>query len=159
MDEIWKDIVGFEGYCLVSSFGRIKNAKTGRIRKYGIRCGYLYCALWKDQKAKYPNVHTVVAEAFIGPRPEGMDVDHIDNCRTNARADNLRYVTRSVNIKKTFNGKRKGISLMRKTKNTPQRYRSDIWIGGRKYFLGSWSSSDEAMSVYQKTHIEFFGYI
>lgn len=43
-------------------------------------------------------VHTAVALAFLGPRPEGLDVCHNDGDPTNNRLDNLRYDTRTDNI-------------------------------------------------------------
>ena len=46
-------------------------------------------------------VHRLVAEAFIGPIPEGYEVDHINRCRSDNRVDNLRIVTRSKNQRNT----------------------------------------------------------
>jgi len=43
-------------------------------------------------------VHALVAAAFIGSRPEGCDVMHIDGGRTNNRIENLRYGSRSCNF-------------------------------------------------------------
>jgi hypothetical protein len=43
-------------------------------------------------------VHSLVAEAFIGPRPHGMEVRHINGVRTDPRRVNLCYGTRSENI-------------------------------------------------------------
>lgn len=42
-------------------------------------------------------VHNLVAEAFLGKRPQGYDVDHIDFDRTNNRVDNLRYLDLHIN--------------------------------------------------------------
>jgi hypothetical protein len=43
-------------------------------------------------------VHRLVAEAFIGPCPEGQECRHKDDDRTNARAENLEYGTRQDNV-------------------------------------------------------------
>ena len=40
----------------------------------------------------------MVAEYFIGPRPEGYVIDHIDGNYLNNKADNLRYVTQKENM-------------------------------------------------------------
>lgn len=44
------------------------------------------------------NVHVLVAETFIGPRPDGMQIDHIDRDGTNNHVSNLRYVTPAENV-------------------------------------------------------------
>lgn len=43
------------------------------------------------------NVHQLVAEAFLGPRPEGMEVCHNNGQAHDNRAVNLRYDTHSNN--------------------------------------------------------------
>jgi hypothetical protein len=47
-------------------------------------------------------IHVLVAEAFIGPKPPKMDVNHIDGDKTNNRLENLEYVTRSENLKHSW---------------------------------------------------------
>lgn len=49
-------------------------------------------------------VHQIIAEVFIGPRPKGKQIDHINRNRVDNRVDNLRYVTgkeNSANSKKS----------------------------------------------------------
>lgn len=41
--------------------------------------------------------HRVIWELVNGPIPEGMEIDHIDRCRSNNKVDNLRLVTSSEN--------------------------------------------------------------
>jgi len=48
-------------------------------------------------KGKTVSVHSLVALAWYGPRPEGMEVNHKDGDKTNCRPDNLEYVTPSGN--------------------------------------------------------------
>jgi hypothetical protein len=54
--------------------------------------------LYRDGKPQHFYVHRLVAEAFIGPIPEGFEVNHKDGCKTNANADNLEIVTARQNI-------------------------------------------------------------
>jgi hypothetical protein len=44
----------------------------------------------------------MVAEAFIGPRPAGADINHKSGIKTECHADNLEYCTRSENVKHAF---------------------------------------------------------
>ena len=60
--------------------------------------GYLSVRFSKDGVAKSMTAHSVVAATFHGPRPEGMDVSHLDGTRTNNAADNLVYESRRDNI-------------------------------------------------------------
>lgn len=104
--EAWRTIPGFEGY-EVSSLGRVRSFRrhggTGRglVKKPRIKKthpasnGYLCVTLQKpdgNRCSKYA-VHALVAAAFLGERPEGMQVAHTDGDRRNARLDNLRYAT------------------------------------------------------------------
>lgn len=104
--EAWRPIPGFEGY-EVSNLGRVRSfrrhggrgrglVKTPRIKKtHPGANGYLCVTLQKpdgNRCNKYA-VHVLVAAAFMGPRPEGMQVAHGDGDRQNARLDNLRYAT------------------------------------------------------------------
>lgn len=55
--------------------GRAKNYKRGMLMS----------------PKRHAYVHHLMAEAFIGPRPEGLQVLHKDDCGFNNRIDNLRY--------------------------------------------------------------------
>jgi hypothetical protein len=158
MKEEWKDIVGHEGFYTVSSLGNVfstlKNIPMSAKKE---KNGYERITLAKNGARKTVSIHRLVVEAFIGTIPKGFCVDHIDNNRANNARENLRIVDYSFNVKRSFINTI-GISKMRTQKKTPQRYRSDIWIYGRKYFLGSWTSKEEAIENYRKTHLEFWGY-
>lgn len=103
--EEWRPVVGYEGLYSVSSLGRVRRDTIGqrtqaghimRHRRDGSK--YLRCSLFRDGAEYNALVHVLVAEAFIGPRPPGLEVDHVDWSKTNARACNLRYVTRRANL-------------------------------------------------------------
>lgn len=98
IEEIWKDICGYEGKYQVSSLGSVKSLdyrRTGkeRILKIGKSRGYLNVNLCKNSKTKMFKVHRLVANAFI-PNPENKPfIDHINTIKDDNRAENLRWVT------------------------------------------------------------------
>ena len=97
MEEIWKDVPDYEGLYKVSNLGRIMN-KDGKIRSTRIHKNYACICLCKKSARKTVMVHTIVAAAFLGPRPTpDHQIDHIDGDRLNNKADNLEYVTRREN--------------------------------------------------------------
>ncbi len=68
LNEIGRDVVGYEGLYQVSNFGRVKNfqRKTTRIIKPSLDSGgYIKATLSKDGKARNHNVHILVAKAFV----------------------------------------------------------------------------------------------
>lgn len=112
MEEIWKDIKGYEGWYQVSNFGRIKSLERVFIRKNGTpffvrerilkyafdHGGYPYVTLIKFKKRHNKAVHRIVAETFI-PNPENKPcIDHIDCNPKNPMANNLRWVTVRENV-------------------------------------------------------------
>jgi hypothetical protein len=115
--EIWKDVPGYEGWYQVSDAGRVRSlarkvsvpknrwggASVRRINEAVMSLQYdrrrrVFVALRKNGIAKRFTVASLVAAAFIGPRPEGLLVLHGDGNSENNRADNLRYGTHTDNI-------------------------------------------------------------
>lgn len=110
MTEEWREIPSLGGRFQASSEGRIRTIdwtieyKDGRKRKYpGMqrkltknKVGHLVF----NAGTGYGVIatHTAVAEAFLGPRPEGMYVCHNDGNPLNNAISNLRYDTPSSNI-------------------------------------------------------------
>ena len=64
--------------------------------------GYRYFQVQRDGRRFNKYFHHMVTEQFIGPRPCGLVVDHIDRCRTNNNMSNLRYVTHSENVLNSY---------------------------------------------------------
>lgn len=102
--EVWKDVKGYEGLYQVSNYGRVKNSKKDHILKPVVRQhGYLGVMLYghgghKTRGFKTFSVHRLVAEAFI-PNPDNLsEVNHIDECKTNNRVENLEWITRKDNV-------------------------------------------------------------
>ena len=110
--EQWKPVSGYEGIYEVSSHGRVRSVDReitdsrgqarrikGKVRRTPLdKYGYPTVDLWKQGKGQTRTVHSLVTEAFIGPRPEGMEVCHSDGDGTNNRLENLRYGTHSENM-------------------------------------------------------------
>lgn len=107
--ERWRAIPGHEGVYEVSDLGRVRSyhQKNGRLRdKPRLKAltvnqvGYLSVTLQVESgRSRAFTVHTLVAAAFLGPRPDGYHVAHGDGDRTNARLDNLRYATPVENFR------------------------------------------------------------
>lgn len=103
-DESWRSIPGYEMTYLVSSHGRVKSIPRPRTRggllaiKVGKR-GYPAVAFVQDGKQTTHEVHRLVASAFIGPASDGMEVRHIDGNPLNPHRVNLRYGTKSENVR------------------------------------------------------------
>ena len=93
--EIWQPVIGYEKIYEVSSFGNLR-----RVNKppRGLNNGYHSYNLSKNGEVRTHRLHTLVAAAFLGERPEGLVIDHIDGDKLNNNAENLRYVTQSDNL-------------------------------------------------------------
>jgi hypothetical protein len=100
MQEEWRPCPDFEHWYEVSSFGRVRSHARGtRILYQGTdKDGYPTVALNKDGKRTTRNVHRLVCRAFHGePYAPCREAAHLDGDRTNARADNLKWVGKVQN--------------------------------------------------------------
>ncbi len=107
--EEWRDVTGYEGLYQVSNLGQVKAlpkvstwiSKVNKIKQdryyperilNGTSDGRYRCVvLSKDGNKIQTRVHTLVAEAFIGPRPSGTYVCHKDDFGEHNSVDNLYY--------------------------------------------------------------------
>jgi len=100
-NERWLPVVGYEGWYDVSDHGRVRRMKqytntyVGKILATGksFSGGYKLVRLSKNNDIISFAVHRLVAAAFIGTRPEGLEVNHIDGNKLNNCVENLEYVT------------------------------------------------------------------
>ncbi len=115
MIEEWRPIPNYEAFYEVSNQGNVRSmARTVRMKsklggwfvrpissrvlaQQSLRAGYLIVHLSVGGKRIPKTVHSLVAAAFIGPRPPKADVAHNDGNPANNTPSNLRYATRTEN--------------------------------------------------------------
>lgn len=125
MEEVWKDIQGYEGQYRVSNLGRVLSLKwsgkhgkhpDGMIRKQRTDAfGYKYVNLSNHCHHKRMSVHRLVAMAFI-PNPDNLpQVNHKDEIRDHNTADNLEWC--SVEYNQQYGHRRERASISSKGEN------------------------------------------
>ena len=95
IQEVWKPVFNFE--YTISTFGRVKNSKGVIITPHLINGGYQQVRLTKDKKRYCFLVHRLVYETFVGVIPEGMQVNHINEIKTDNSVWNLNLMTNQEN--------------------------------------------------------------
>jgi len=105
--EVWKPVPGYEGIYEISNFGKVNSIKDGERfpRKLNATTHYTSFSAkklpeHKSQKSFY--IHRLVAQVFIGPRPEGCIIRHLDGDRRNNHVSNLAYGTKEENVADTI---------------------------------------------------------
>ncbi|MBF6085135.1 HNH endonuclease [Nocardia cyriacigeorgica] len=113
--ESWRDIPGWEGSYQASDHGRIRSLPRIVVRRNGStqtvrggvlvprpgRGGYLVVDLKSPGRRRSVKVHKMVALAWLGATPPGMEVCHRNGNRVDNRPANLRHGTHSENIRDT----------------------------------------------------------
>ncbi len=106
--EEWRAIPDWEEWYSASSFGRIRRdmaasgATVNQIIKPCFSNGYLHVGLHRNNYQCTVRVHKLIAITFIGPRPTGLTINHIDGNKTNNHIANLEYVTQQRQIQHAF---------------------------------------------------------
>lgn len=165
MEEIWKDIEGYEGLYQISNLGRIKslgnksNHKNEKIISISSKSfsGYWVIGLCKNGKRKGYIVHRLVAKAFI-PNPNNYpQINHKDENKLNNWVDNLEWCTQSYNAKYNNLSKKKNI----KSANTMKLNGLYDKMRGKKYSIRvvnlTTNETFEAIGAAAKHYSEIFG--
>ena len=155
--EQWASINLYKTY-QVSWWGRVRNAKTGRILKSSLSSsGYPKVELSKKGVSKTHNIHQLVAREWA-PNPEGKKcVDHIDGSKTNNHYENLRWASHSENsrnqkIQTNTSSIYKGVSLNKQSK----KWVAHITVNNKLQHLGVFTSEREAAKSYNAAALEHY---
>ena len=145
-----KIISGIWGRYSITKDGRVYNERFGRVcRPTPDRQGYLRVALPVDLGiSRTFRVHNLVYTNFIGPVPDGMEIDHINRDKTDNRLDNLRLVTaRDNSHNSVYNGtRRRGIYFSKQR----EKWIAAIHIDGKRHYIGIYENEDEALAAYNE---------
>jgi hypothetical protein len=116
VNDEWRPVIDWEGIYEVSNLGQVRRVSPRRDWEGGTRIHagtkkrvgqnperilkpllksnyHQVCLSQGAGTEKWRTVHKLVAEAFLGPRPRGMSVNHKDGNKTNNCLDNLEYLS------------------------------------------------------------------
>lgn len=143
--EEFRPIPDYENY-EVSNFGNVRNKTTGRILKPSLDgCGYPHIKLYKNKEAKTHLIHRLVSCAFLENTDSLTEIDHINQIKTDNRVENLRWSSRSNNLRNRK--KREGATSTYRGVcfNKPaNKWNAYISINGKRKHLGYFETEEEA---------------
>lgn len=159
MEEIWKDVKGYENLYQISNTGKIKSLERyknnhskkqlvkEKIRKQIVsKTGYYTCMLNKNGKNKLFKVHRLIAEAFI-PNPNNYPIiNHKDGNKLNNDISNLEWCNYSHNGKEAYR-----LGLIKNNTYGIKKYNNSLKIKVNQYDLnGKFIKQWESISDIQK---------
>jgi len=154
-EEEWRQINEYNNYS-ISSFGRVRNNKTGRILKPSVNGGgYLLVSLTKNKVSKHLSIHRLIGIHFL-PNWENKEcLDHVNRDKLDNRIINLRWASKAENSankqkKQNTTSKFVGVSFYKNSNKWRSRIRCDKLLGGRREHLGYFNTEEEAHSARQK---------
>lgn len=98
MEEMWKDIKGYEGLYQISNLSRVLSIKSGIILRQTLDCGYCRVKLQHKRITKTVRVHRILAEAFI-PNPDNKpQINHKNGIKHDNLLSNIEWCTGKENV-------------------------------------------------------------
>ncbi len=144
MEEIWKEIEGYNSKYQISNFGVIKNILRNRIVKQSPDSrGYLKCGL----NGKTFRVHKLVAKIFVENPNKKPYVNHINRVQTDNRASNLEWVTpmeNSCHASRLRNTSSPYVGVSIRKRGNMVYHRAYIRVNGKSIHLGHYHTGEEA---------------
>lgn len=109
MCECWKPVPAYADFYQVSNQGRVRRIAGGPgacakrvLKSCNDRDGYAFVTLCQHGHRKTQRVHPLVAHAFLGPCPDGLEVNHKNGVKDDNGVENLEYTTKSENVKHAY---------------------------------------------------------
>jgi len=161
--ELYKNVVGFEGFYEISNAGNIRATEKIKNNQYGEFIlptkilspknngrGYLAICLIKNKIKTTHKIHRIVAMAFMSNFNKDLQVNHINGIKTDNRIENLELCSNRENgthkfLSKSKTSKYVGISFC-KGRN---KWQSCIQVNGKSIFLGRFKTELEAADAYR----------
>ena len=159
MEEIFKDIEGYEKMYQISNLGTVKSLDRisvdgrklkGVVLKKATSLGYFYVNLTKNGIGVKFRIHKLVAIHFLNHIPCKYDVvvNHKDFNRKNNHVDNLELISARDNTnQKHLPSVSKYVRVVWHKKNN--KWQSQIFINGKRKYLGQFENEYEAHLAYQ----------
>jgi hypothetical protein len=159
MNEVWKDVVDFEGIYQISSSGHFRrNPSNPRKAKYPLLInylGYVYVSISKQGTRANKTIHQMVAAAFIPNFKYGMHINHIDGNKQNNVLSNLElsnYVHNNTHAHtltttaKPGKSKYRNVSIRfdKRNKHPKIQYMASVKINSKRNFIGLFDIEEDA---------------
>lgn len=153
-DEVWKDVVGYEGLYMISDKGRVLSCKKSIIRNNGRPTnfpekimkpminhkGYEIIDLRKKGSRKCGFVHRLVAKAFLDNNGNKPQVNHKNGIKTDNNLNNLEWVTNQENMTHAFEN-----GLTNNSAASKSRERRVVQLDKKGNFLKEFNSINDAI--------------
>lgn len=125
--EHWKGITNYPNY-EVSNLGNVRHTKTKRnLKPFTDRLQeYPRVTLFNEEGHHKFMVHILVAHAFLGTKPEGAEIDHLNSNRFDNRACNLAYVSAEENRNNPITKFNQQVSRIRKAIKSGRKSQEEI---------------------------------